>query len=502
MRWISHRASNKKGTVMATYTIRGTSHNIVYTYKTIDGKRKQQWESYSSELEAIQRKAYIDYLQAQNRASDITHEAAEYRRKKAIEKTAQKIAAENAAVVVEPPSIETEDNMSKTYREFMERFLPIYARKRNLSPKTYDSYRQNLETHIYPYFGDWVMSAITSSAIDGFIDHLFQKPCRGSKSYGKRVSDIPTLSSGTVKKCYNILTLGFETARRWNYISEIPNTKGPSEHYKKRRAWSSEHISRILEQIQDDPILHLSVHLAFICSLRAGEIAAIDINSINLDEGSMWISQILERVSDESLKTLSKEKITKVFPKQFSNAKSRLVLKTPKTEGSLRKQYLTRPLVQEIKERIAEINKAKELLGPEYQDNGFLICQSDGRPVDPNNLCESFKEWQSTMNITDQIDLQGLRKSGQMHKIRLTKNNYQLVAANAGQSPEVLMHHYNEALEAEKQQLASMVESSFYPSLEKKSETLSTLDPAEILKLIQENPDLAAKPMQLLKVSA
>ena len=47
-----------------------------------------------------------------------------------------------------------------------------------------------------------------------------------------------------------------------------------------------------------------------------------------------------------------------------------------------------------------------------------------------------------------------------------------------------------------------MVESIFYPSLEKKSETLSTLDPAEILKLIQENPDLAAKLMQLLKVSA
>ena len=209
---------------MATYTIRGTSHNIVYTYKTIDGKRKQQWESYSSELEAIQRKAYIDYLQTQNRASDITHEAAEYRRKKAIEKTAQKIAAENVAVVVEPPSIENEDNMSKTYREFMERFLPIYARKRNFSPKTYDSYRQNLETHIYPYFGDWVMSSITSSAIDGFIDYLFQKPCRGSKSYGKCASEIPTLSSGTVKKCYNILTLGFETAKRWNYISEIPTS--------------------------------------------------------------------------------------------------------------------------------------------------------------------------------------------------------------------------------------------------------------------------------------
>ena len=62
---------------MATYTIRGTSHNVVYTYKAADGKRKQQWESYSSELEAIQRKAYIDYLQSQNRTSDITHEASE-----------------------------------------------------------------------------------------------------------------------------------------------------------------------------------------------------------------------------------------------------------------------------------------------------------------------------------------------------------------------------------------------------------------------------------------
>ena len=216
----------------------------------------------------------------------------------------------------------------------------------------------------------------------------------------------------------------------------------------------------------------------------------------------MWISQILERVSDEAIKALPGEKIAKVFPKQFSNSKSRLVLKVPKTEGSHRKQYLTTPLLQEIKERIAEINEAKELLGPEYQDNGFLICQPDGRPIDPNNLCKTFKEWQSAMNITDQIDLQGLRKSGQMHKIRLSKNNYQLVAANAGQSPEVLMHHYNEALEAEKQELASMVESSFYPSSTKVPEKAAALGAEEILKLIQDNPDLSAKLMQLLKVSA
>lgn len=215
---------------MATYTIRGTSHNVVYTYKAADGKRKQQWESYSSELEAIQRKAYIDYLQSQNRASDITHEASEYRRKKAVEKVAQKIAAENAVATPDTPSPESEDNMSKTYREFMERFLPIHARKKNFSPKTYDSYRQNLETHIYPYFGDWVMSSITSSAIDGFIDHLFQKPCRGSKSYGKHTSEIPTLSSGTAKNAITFLHLALKrqndgtTSQRFPIQKVHPNT--------------------------------------------------------------------------------------------------------------------------------------------------------------------------------------------------------------------------------------------------------------------------------------
>ncbi len=67
----------------------------------------------------------------------------------------------------------------------------------------------------------------------------------------------------------------------------------------------------------------------------------------------------------------------------------------------------------------------------------------------------------------EQIEFQGLRKSGQMHKVRLSKNNYQLVAENSGQSPEVLMSNYNEALDSEKRTLSLLVETSFYPQAEK-----------------------------------
>lgn len=56
---------------MATYQVRGSSHNIIYLYRTDDGKSKQHWETYETELEAIQRKAYIELLQKEKRYDDI-----------------------------------------------------------------------------------------------------------------------------------------------------------------------------------------------------------------------------------------------------------------------------------------------------------------------------------------------------------------------------------------------------------------------------------------------
>ena len=48
---------------MATYKIRGNSHSIIFPYKTEMGKTRQQWETYATELEALQRKVFIEYLQ-------------------------------------------------------------------------------------------------------------------------------------------------------------------------------------------------------------------------------------------------------------------------------------------------------------------------------------------------------------------------------------------------------------------------------------------------------
>ena len=126
-----------------------------------------------------------------------------------------------------------------------------------------------------------------------------------------------------------------------------------------------------------------------------------------------------------------------------------------------------------------------------------MICQPDGRPFDPKSFDKKFKEYQNAAHIEngDQIEFQGLRKSGQMHKVRITKNNYQLVAESAGQSPEVLMSNYNEALDSEKRTLSLMVETSFYPQAQKPQVSSEV---ATVLETIQNNPELTQQILQAL----
>ncbi len=83
----------------------------------------------------------------------------------------------------------------------------------------------------------------------------------------------------------------------------------------------------LLDSIQNDPVIHLAVYFAFVNSMRAGEIARIGIDSFVFADGSMWLGQQLQRVSDESLDVLSGNAVIRVFPKQLRHSRSCLVLK-------------------------------------------------------------------------------------------------------------------------------------------------------------------------------
>ena len=348
------------------------------------------------------------------------------------------------------------------------------------------------------------MSTITAEEIDDFIDNLSKKPCKGSKSYRKNPSEVPTLASSTVKKCFNVINTGLPYAKKWKYIKELPDISAPVEKYKKRNAWEANKIYPIFCKMESDKILHLAVHLAFVCSLRAGETVGISTKTIDPSDNSLWITQEVQRVSDKALEEIPKNEILLVFPKQIPTSKSSLILKGPKTDKSVRKQYLTTLLMAEIIERLEQIKRDKEFFGTEYQDYGLLLCHPDGRPFDPKAPNGWFKQSQKANGIENMIEFQGLRKSGQMHKVRISKNNFQLVAESAGQSTEVLTDHYNDILDSEKRALAQSVEKNFYPAevLGKAAQQKKREEQDRFLQDIQNNPELMGRFMQFMQANA
>jgi len=120
---------------MATYTVRGsTSHNIIYWYETPSGETKQHWETYQTELEALQRKTSIDYMQKNKLRNELYKAAMEYKERREKERAVlETISAKTEVPAVQIPI--AEDNTNKTYREFADKWLPFHARK-NVSLRT------------------------------------------------------------------------------------------------------------------------------------------------------------------------------------------------------------------------------------------------------------------------------------------------------------------------------------------------------------------------------
>ena len=89
-----------------------------------------------------------------------------------------------------------------------------------------------------------------------------------------------------------------------------------------------------------------------------------------------------------------------------------------------------------------------------------------------------------------------------MHKVRLSKNNYQLVADNAWKT-KVLMEHYNESPEDKKRELMFMVES--YLNTDNKMGPTPTEEKQRkenMMQLLNNHPSLLDQFFQPLQLTA
>ena len=118
----------------------------------------------------------------------------------------------------------------------------------------------------------------------------------------------------------------------------------------------------------------------------------------------MVVNKELARVSRNAIEVLGGKEILLTFPAVLSsNASTRLVLMTPKTESSVRKVWLPKTVAYILREWKKSQDELKDFLGDEYQDFNLVITLQNGRPCENRILSKEFKALKEEANLPNVV---------------------------------------------------------------------------------------------------
>ncbi len=346
------------------------------------------------------------------------------------------------------------------------------------------------------------MQRVEPRHIDGLYDTLRKTRCKGAKAQGKAEEDIPFLSETTIRIIHSILTSAFDKAVEWKVVSRSPVVcDAPTKKKSKNKIWTPQQVSSAPENIQD-PLIRLTIHTAFIDTLRNGETMGIQWSDISFEDNSIRITKTLQRVDEEALKMVRPDDILFMFPRQQERSKSFLILKKPKTDESDRVVFFTNYLKADLLRRREQVIMQKAALGDEYKDYGLVFALPNGNPIEPK-LCEKwFVAWQreSTLDLP-RLRFHDLRGSSSSYKLIISNGDVKTVQGDSGHSSaEVLLRHYAAIQDDRRMGLAQMIEQDFYKDLEGKigKEAMRGLSPEQLQELLTNNPALIGVLVQAL----
>ncbi len=341
---------------MASIVKRGKAYAVVY-YEG-EGKDKHQvWESGLSYNAAKARKAQLEYEVSQN--------------------------------------IHIEQN-DMTVNEFLHEFVKKYGEKKWVA-STYDGNVGLLENYVYPYLGDKKLRSIRTKTIDDYY-HFLLHEAEPVTNPGKPKRE--HLTTSIIHDIHKVLRCAFNQAVKWEYIAKNPflNATLPEHKEKKRSALTPEQLQKVMEftdrpDIYDYYMIHCAIHLAFACSMRGGEVGGAQWQRYDPSRRMLYIDRVIDRVDKKLSDTLTKMDILFRFPNLYPGTRTLIVLKQPKTEGSIRNVYIPETVAQKLKVLKQMQDKLKIELGDDgYMDYGLIICQANGRPIMTEHLNKRFKE--------------------------------------------------------------------------------------------------------------
>ena len=451
---------------MASIIKRNSKYSVVYYYKNKKGVKKQKWETYDTEAQAQVRLKEIEYKQMKN--VDIT--------------------ANNPTV-----------------NEYLKDFVSLYGEE-NWSISTYEDNTGLIRNYINPIIGDVFIKDINPLTADKYIKQLRKTKSKDKKAKGENVG------AEAIKKMLKLLRCAFGQAVKWELIEKNPFefVKTAKTKYQKRDIWTEEMIRKAFNECTDLR-LYVTMNLAFACSLRAGEILGLTWNNVHIsdkeiaeDNAYIFIDKELRRVSYETIKILNEKDIIKIFPSYQKNTSTCLVLKTPKTESSVRKVWLPKDVAVILKSWKESQQSLIRFTGNDYRENNLVVTMSDGRPCEERNITLAFAKLREKAGLP-KVVFHSLRHSSTTYKLKITGGDLKATQGDTGHAQmRMVADVYSHIIDEDRKTTAQKFQASFYNNSdfqrEKAKEINKNIDLALLLKQLETSPEIIINKLtELLK---
>ena len=312
--------------------------------------------------------------------------------------------------------------------------------------------------------------------------------------------------------CHVMLTLRamdeHEQAVRWELIAKNPfdNVILPKSEYKKRDIWDAGMIRTALDQCTDSK-LYVAMNLSFACSLRMGEILGLTWSNVHIsdeeiaaDNAYVYIDKELTRASKRAIEMLGQKDVYHIFTPLFPNTSTRVILKKPKTDSSIRKVWLPKTLAYILREWKKAQDELRGFLGDEYQDYDLVVALPNGRPCEDRIILKEFEKLREKAGLP-RVVFHSLRHSSTTYKLKLNHGDLKATQGDTGHAEiDMITSVYAHILDEDRKINAQKFESAFYanpnlravrPPEEPKEPAPTALDLEALVEQLRKSPELA-----------
>lgn len=397
-----------------------------------------------------------------------------------------------------------------TVSQLMDEYVELHGLK-HWSAGTLSCNQHRIDDYIKPYIGDIPVKTLTTYRLERYYEQLQNLPA--VKMKGQKQKNI---SPSVVEKTHAVIRSALNQAIRWGYLdgsNPALVVELPKRRKNTRDSWSNAEARHALE-VCADPTLRLCMLLALGCSMRIGEILGLTWDNVHIedelaeqDEAYLSVKQELRRCDKKSIDELRKEGRDDVFftfpAWKKSESTTALVLKTPKTESSVRDIYIPAVVVEELKKAQVRQTEMKTILTDEYLDYNLVITQENGHPVESRQIMDKLRKLIKDNDLRPVV-FHSLRHSSTSLKLKISGGDIKAVQGDTGHAQSRMVTDvYSHIMTDDRKSLAKKVNEQFLQP-ERKEKAAVQIAPAltqvQLIQLLQSSPELAGPLLQMYQI--